>query len=115
MADLLYLQVELTTTALENTQTAAGRSLAREVAGRYLRNVATSFTNTGAIFEKYNCEEEGKPGGGGEYDVQEGFGWTNGVALSLLAKYPTLSSSSSLLSTLSVLVIGLTFGLQYLL
>ena len=72
MADLLYLQVELTTTALENTQTAAGRSLAREVAGKYLRNVAKSFANTGAIFEKYNCEEEGKPGSGGEYDVQVG-------------------------------------------
>ncbi len=27
------------------------------------------------------------PGSGGEYDVQTGFGWTNGVALSLLAKY----------------------------
>jgi len=107
--------VELTTTALENTQTDTGRNLAREVAGKYLRNVAKSFANTGAIFEKYNCEEEGKPGSGGEYDVQEGFGWTNGVALSLLAKYPTLSSSSPLLSTLSVLVIGLTFGLQYLL
>ena len=47
-----------------------GRSLAREVAGKYLKNVVKSFANTGAIFEKYNCEEEGKPGGGGEYDVQ---------------------------------------------
>lgn len=27
------------------------------------------------------------PGSGGEYDVQAGFGWTNGVAISLLAKY----------------------------
>ena len=57
-------------TALENTHTAMGRSLAREVAGKYLKNVVKSFANTGAIFEKYNCEEEGKPGGGGEYDVQ---------------------------------------------
>eukprot|EP00090_Calanus_glacialis_P007349 TRINITY_DN15795_c0_g1_i1.p1 TRINITY_DN15795_c0_g1~~TRINITY_DN15795_c0_g1_i1.p1 ORF type:complete len:576 (-),score=166.82 TRINITY_DN15795_c0_g1_i1:129-1856(-) len=106
--------VELTVTALENTHTAMGRSLAREVAGKYLKNVVKSFANTGAIFEKYNCEEEGKPGGGGEYDVQEGFGWTNGVTLSLLAKYPTLSSSSPLLSTLSLLVIGLSSCLYYL-
>jgi len=106
--------VELTVTALENTHTAMGRSLAREVAGKFLKNVAKSFTNTGAIFEKYNCDEEGKPGGGGEYDVQEGFGWTNGVTLSLLAMYPTLSSSSPLLSTLSVMVIGLSSCLYYL-
>jgi hypothetical protein len=26
----------------------------------------------------------GAPGGGGEYDVQLGFGWTNGVALRFL-------------------------------
>jgi hypothetical protein len=29
----------------------------------------------------------GVPGHGGEYQVQEGFGWTNGVALYLLKKY----------------------------
>uniref|UniRef100_A0AAF5RXL3 Trehalase n=1 Tax=Wuchereria bancrofti TaxID=6293 RepID=A0AAF5RXL3_WUCBA len=28
-----------------------------------------------------------KPGAGGEYDVQDGFGWTNGVVLDLLATY----------------------------
>lgn len=28
-----------------------------------------------------------KPGSGGEYDVQDGFGWTNGVILDLLATY----------------------------
>eukprot|EP00092_Neocalanus_flemingeri_P028461 GFUD01030905.1.p1 GENE.GFUD01030905.1~~GFUD01030905.1.p1 ORF type:complete len:578 (+),score=170.64 GFUD01030905.1:384-2117(+) len=106
--------VEMTVTALENTQTTSGRQLAKEVAGKYLRNVYKSFANTGAIFEKYNCEEEGKPGGGGEYDVQEGFGWTNGVTLSLLAKYPSLPSSSPLLSTLSALVIGICCVLHFL-
>ena len=60
----------MTVTALENTNTEKGRQLARGLAEKYLRNVAKSFSNTGAIFEKYNCEEEGKPGGGGEYDVQ---------------------------------------------
>jgi len=96
--------VEMTVTALENTNTDRGRQLARELAGKYLRNVAKSFANTGAIFEKYNCEEEGKPGGGGEYDVQEGFGWTNGVALSLLAKYPTLASSSTMVTSIPVII-----------
>lgn len=29
----------------------------------------------------------GLPGGGGEYDVVVGFGWTNGVALDFLNRY----------------------------
>ena len=33
-----------------------------------------------------------KPGGGGEYPLQDGFGWTNGVTLALLDLYPDLSS-----------------------
>lgn len=37
-----------------------------------------------AMFEKYNVTIVGLPGGGGEYDVQLGFGWSNGVALRLL-------------------------------
>jgi hypothetical protein len=31
----------------------------------------------------------GYPGGGGEYIVQEGFGWTNGVTLWILNKFGT--------------------------
>lgn len=31
----------------------------------------------------------GEPGGGGEYIVQEGFGWTNGVILYLLKEFGT--------------------------
>ncbi|KAJ1732194.1 hypothetical protein LPJ61_002165 [Coemansia biformis] len=37
--------------------------------------------DTGHIFEKYSSIEVGAPGGGGEYEVQPGFGWTNGVLL----------------------------------
>ena len=29
----------------------------------------------------------GAPGGGGEYECAEGFGWTNGVALIFLERY----------------------------
>ena len=36
------------------------------------------------MFEKYNAFQNGS-GGGGEYTPQVGFGWTNGVALVLLA------------------------------
>jgi hypothetical protein len=31
--------------------------------------------------------EVGSPGGGGEYDCVEGFGWSNGVALFLLQEF----------------------------
>ena len=30
---------------------------------------------------QYNVNETGSAGGGGEYDVQTGFGWTNGVVI----------------------------------
>ena len=46
------------------------------------------------MLEKFSAEEVGVPGGGGEYEVQEGFGWTNGVTLDLLARYPDLSSGA---------------------
>ena len=46
------------------------------------------------MLEKFSADEVGVPGGGGEYEVQEGFGWTNGVTLDLLARYPDLSSGA---------------------
>jgi len=30
----------------------------------------------------------GRSGGGGEYPLQDGFGWTNGVMQKLIALYP---------------------------
>ena len=42
------------------------------------------FLDTGHMFEKYNCEDPNKAGGGGEYEVQLGFGWTNGMLLDLI-------------------------------
>lgn len=39
------------------------------------------------MFEKYNAVDVGQPGSGGEYGVQFGFGWTNGVAITLLREF----------------------------
>ena len=36
------------------------------------------------MIEKYNVLDESGLGGGGEYPLQDGFGWTNGVAAALL-------------------------------
>jgi len=65
--------------------------LAREIARRWLTTVNTAFAETGKLLEKYDVEER-RPGGGGEYPLQDGFGWTNGVASALLDRYPDLAS-----------------------
>ena len=72
----------------------------------------SSWQSSGALYEKYSCEEDGQPGGGGEYSVQTGFGWTNGVTLSLLAKYPDLSSATSTSTSMSSLVASVLLGLM---
>jgi alpha,alpha-trehalase len=40
-----------------------------------------------AFFEKYDPNKSGNAGGGGEYDVQLGFGWTNGVLIDFISIY----------------------------
>jgi alpha,alpha-trehalase len=54
-------------------------ALAREIANRWKATVEQAYAQTGEIFEKYDIEHE-RLGVGGEYEVQEGFGWTNGVS-----------------------------------
>jgi len=41
----------------------------------------TGATGNGTMFEKYSDETTNAAGGGGEYTVVEGFGWTNGVLI----------------------------------
>jgi alpha,alpha-trehalase len=68
-------------------------ALAREIARRWLVTVRRVYARTGEMFEKYDVEHD-LPGGGGEYPVQDGFGWTNGVTRALLQRYPDLRSAS---------------------
>ena len=61
------------------------------IAQRWLNTCYCGYLRTGGyLFEKYNSKELGQPGIGGEYVVQEGFGWTNGVVLEVVRKYPKL-------------------------
>ncbi len=46
------------------------------------------------MYEKYNALEVGVGGGGGEYVPQVGFGWTNGVILSMIHTSKHLKCSS---------------------
>ncbi|WP_345332129.1 alpha,alpha-trehalase TreF [Mucilaginibacter defluvii] len=65
-------------------------ALASTIAMDWLHQNVTAFKQTGKLLEKYNIELKGNAAkaGGGEYPLQDGFGWTNGVLLKLLALYP---------------------------
>jgi alpha,alpha-trehalase len=57
--------------------------LAEEAAERWLTLNEQVYQRTGRLMEKYNVEDLSLQAGGGEYSVQDGFGWTNGVFLAL--------------------------------
>lgn len=59
---------------------------ARTIATRWLQTVDRVYRETGKMLEKYDIEQQ-RPGGGGEYPLQDGFGWTNGVTRVLLEQY----------------------------
>lgn len=59
-------------------------ALADTIADRWLTLNRRVFENTGRMMEKYNVVDIDLPAGGGEYPLQDGFGWTNGVAEALL-------------------------------
>lgn len=57
---------------------------AEEGARRWVENNLQAYEATGRLLEKYNVESIGSFAGGGEYEVQHGFGWTNGVLVTLM-------------------------------
>ncbi|XP_078102030.1 trehalase isoform X2 [Sander vitreus] len=63
------------------------KQLAFDLAQRWIKTNWLAYMKYEAMFEKYDVNGDGKPGAGGEYQVQLGFGWTNGVALQLLDQY----------------------------
>lgn len=73
--------------AIEGLASTGHEPLARQIARRWVDTVTTAYADTGKMLEKYNVDER-TPGGGGEYPVQDGFGWTNGVTSAILARWP---------------------------
>jgi alpha,alpha-trehalase len=63
------------------------KNLARTIAGDWVSTNIRVFNSTGKLMEKYNVVDTGVNAGGGEYPLQDGFGWTNGVLLNLMNKY----------------------------
>ena len=59
--------------------------LADTVASNWINLNIKVYNRHGKLTEKYNVEDPELEGGGGEYLNQDGFGWTNGVLLKLLA------------------------------
>ena len=80
--------------AVRGLRDAGDAALAATIACRWLVNVATASRHSGRLVEKYNVVTLGG-GGGGEYPLQDGFGWTNGVTLRLMALYPAYASYST--------------------
>jgi alpha,alpha-trehalase len=58
-------------------------ALAHDIATRWITTVCRTWRSDRKLMEKYDVEEA-RPGGGGEYPTQDGFGWTNGVTRALL-------------------------------
>jgi alpha,alpha-trehalase len=63
-------------------------ALAETIACRWMRTVQDVYRQEGKLVEKYDVLTTGRKGGGGEYPLQDGFGWTNGVMRRLWGMYP---------------------------
>ncbi|XP_036601060.1 trehalase [Trichosurus vulpecula] len=104
---------DLVVKGLADSSSAQAQEVAFQLAQNWIRTNFALYQKNKAMYEKYDISiDSGEPGGGGEYEVQEGFGWTNGVALQFLNRYgdrltsrsgPMLPSTSWLLLALPLL------------
>ncbi|KAK7788402.1 hypothetical protein R5R35_005530 [Gryllus longicercus] len=74
------------------------QKLAFDLASTWVASNFLTYQEERHMYEKYDARCFARPGSGGEYTVQEGFGWTNGVIIQLLQTYgdnltATVSSS----------------------
>ncbi len=59
------------------------------------------YGSTGKMTEKYDVLDADRRAGGGEYPNQDGFGWTNGVALAFAAQERAAATGETLLPALT--------------
>jgi alpha,alpha-trehalase len=75
--------------AVEGLKRYGEKTLAAEIARRWIGENVRSYAKTGVLREKYDIEaRHSRAAGGGEYALQIGFGWTNGVLARLMTDYP---------------------------
>ena len=72
--------------AIEGFRQYGQNALAETIKANWTALNIKVFKNTGKLMEKYNVVDTNLLSGGGEYPVQDGFGWTNGVLLKLLSE-----------------------------
>lgn len=70
---------------IESLRNYGYHQLAGEIRKRWIATNQKIFKESGKLVEKYDVVGHGQ-GGGGEYPLQDGFGWTNGVLTALLAE-----------------------------
>ena len=70
--------------ATEGLQNYGQNKVAMDVTWRFLKNVQHTYDREKKLVEKYDVSTTGTGGGGGEYPLQDGFGWSNGVTLKML-------------------------------
>ena len=78
--------------AIDGLRRNGQHDLAAKIAEGWVAENARVYCETGKLVEKYNVRDAGA-GAGGEYPVQDGFGWTNAVLIKLLAIYPKLAAN----------------------
>ena len=69
---------------VEGCKTMASRRSPWRSPGASWTNVQHTHDSKQKLVEKYDVSSTGTGGGGGEYPLQDGFGWTNGVTLKML-------------------------------
>ncbi|KAK6754172.1 hypothetical protein RB195_013276 [Necator americanus] len=73
---------------LRKSQNAQMQDAGYQLAKKWIMGNFKVWKETNHMWEKYNViGDYPRPGSGGEYDVQDGFGWTNGAILDLLVTY----------------------------
>lgn len=70
--------------AIQGLRSYGHAKLAEKVKKAWVTTCVSSFERDHKLVEKYDVVNPDRPGGGGEYTLQDGFGWTNGVLAVLL-------------------------------
>lgn len=72
--------------AIQGLKTYGHHTLAKEIRNRWVKTNMKVFHDKRKLVEKYDVLRPGNLAGGGEYPLQDGFGWTNGVLAVLLSE-----------------------------
>jgi alpha,alpha-trehalase len=72
--------------AIQGVRRYGRADIAIDARDRWLALNRRTYRATGKMTEKYDVTDLNRRAGGGEYPTQDGFGWTNGVALGLAAQ-----------------------------